>query len=1364
MKPELAARLGPASCPGDASADAAALARQRLFELLQRQRGTAGAAIPLRPGTAPARLSFAQEGLWFVDRLEGNSPAYNSARAWRLEGSLDPTTLERSLQALIARHEILRTAFEQRDGSPVPVIHPAGSAQVELAVQPIERAVHDDEPTLAGYVRTAAAEPFDLARAPLMRARLWRVSGTEHVLLLVVHHIVFDGWSMGVLTRELGALYDSSGDPAALPPLAIQFADYALWQRERLASEALQRQLSYWRGQLHGAATLDLPADHPRPARISYRGAIERITLPPPLAAQLQALAQRENATLFMLLLAAFQVLLMRHARQHDIAVGVPVAGRQRAELEGLIGCFVNTLVMRSDLSANPPFTELLAQVRQTALDAYLNQELPFDHLVAELSPQRDLARNPLYQVSFALNNQPTSALQFEGIRARALELPHASSKFDLSMALCADGDSLHGSIEYSSDLFDAGRIARLAVQWRVLLEAIVADPARRIAQLPLLDDAERQRMLHAWNPPAPVVGASDACLHELIEAQVRRSPDAIATVWVGQSMRYGELDARANRLARHLRGLGVAPEVLVGVCLERSASTLVAMLGILKAGGTCVPLDPDQPSARLAFMLDDCAAPLVVTQQSLRERLAASRARIVCLDRDVPAIASNEAHSLPALARPEHLACVIYTSGSTGQPKGVQVTHSGVAHHLRWFTGAVGVVPADRFLFKTSIGFDASIVELFAPLLVGASVVIADAHGERDMGLLAQTLSRHAITVLQMVPSVLRALLAQPSFEPPDSLRFLVCGGEALDRELARELRRRWPAVALGNFYGPTEASIDATWHPVHEVAAGLGTVTIGRPVSHARCHVLDEHLQPVPIGVVGELCIGGAGLARGYLHRAELTAQRFIADPFRPGERLYRSGDLARYLADGNIEWMGRIDEQVKLRGLRIELGEIEAALRACDGVRDAAVLLREDRPGFPRLVGYAQSDTALPAALRDRLAERLPEHMLPSSIVVLPALPLLPSGKLDRRALPAPDAAVRRGDDAAPGSPLEVALAQIWCELLGLQRVGVDDDFFALGGHSLLAVRVLAEIERRIGPTLRVSNLFQARSIRRLAALLQSAGDGAAATSCVVALQPLGSRPPLFAVSGYGGGVMPFMALASELGTDQPLSVLDTGVFDGASDDLTLEDVARRLVADMRRVQGSGPYRLVGYSLGGKVVYEMAQQLRRMDERVDLLVLLDCAGPGYPRRAAFPERALLHLRHSVALGPWAAARYLVKRMWNLRKYLATTQARLFDSDSAGMAPAQSMQRSADAVDRAWRRYLPRFYAGEAVLVRAELRPSHVGLITEDPLMGWGPLVGAGVRLEGLHCGHRDMLNPEHAAALARVLARYLNEPPRA
>lgn len=1341
-------------------------ARQRLLQLRLKQRQAAAPAevIARRAGSAPAPLSFAQEGLWFLDRMTGPSAVYNTAQAWRVRGALDIGALERALQALVDRHTSLRTAFDAQDGSARQTVWPADVAAQALRLEgadTIRSDAADRDRALEVWLEAGACAPFDLSQAPLLRARLLRLDHDEHVLQLVVHHIVSDGWSMAILTHELGALYDSDGHADGLTALPIQYADYAVWQREREASAARQQQLGYWRRQLDGLETLELPTDRPRPAQVSYRGGSERFVVPGPLRERLKTLAQGQGATLFMVLLATFQVLLMRQTRQHDVAVGVPVAGRHRAEFEGLIGYFVNSLVIRSAVPGDIGFDEYLAQVRQTALDAYAHQEVPFDQLVAALGAARDPGRHPLYQVSFALNNQPAQALRLARCQVQALARPATTAKFDLSLALAESPAGLQGDFEYCVDLFDAASIRRLADQYVRLLEAVLTQPATALARLPLLGAAERRQLLEQWNDTG-TAPAQPCAVQALVEQQVRRTPQAIAARFGGAVLSYAELDARANRLAHLLRSRGVGAQTPVALCAERSLSTLVAVLAVLKSGGTYVPIDPDYPAERIGFMLADCAAPLVLTQASTRSRLTAawvSPLRTICLDGDADEIAAQPAHGPEPLSRPEHAAYVIYTSGSTGQPKGVLIEHAAIANHLQWLAGAVRLWPSDRVLFKTSICFDASVVELLAPLVAGACIVVAPGGGERDPGELAATIRDHGVTVMQMVPSALSALLSTSSISACRGLRYLVCGGEKLDRDLARDVRRLLPDTTLGNFYGPTETCIDATWHEVVQVAPGPGTVPIGRPVSHARCHILDPWLQPVPIGVVGELYIGGAGLARGYLNRPELTAEHFVADPFRPDDRLYRSGDLARYLPDGTIECLGRADDQIKLRGFRIEVGEIEAALRQCPGVQQSAVLLREDGIGPPQLVAYVGGrEAADPVALQERLAQRLPAHMLPSAIVPVPHWPLSSNGKLDRRALPLPERATPPGDHEPASTATELVLERLWCELLGLDAVGAGDDFFELGGHSLLAIRLLAEVEKAFGVALRVATVFQAPTLRQLAATIREQRSGP--PTCVVPLQPHGTRPWLFAVSGYGGGIAPFKPLARELGADQPLCVLDTGVYDGSTDDFSLEDLARRMVADMRVLQPVGPYRLVGYSMGGKIVYEMAQQLVQAGQDVALLALLDCAGPNYPRRAWFGMRALLHLRHGVAQRPPDAWRYLSRRVWNLRKYVVDVRPKLFDGQAvAALSAARAMQESADAVERAWARYVPAHYPGGVLLVRAAVRPSYPGVVDDDPEMGWGPLVGGGIRLESLPCGHIQMLDRANARALAQVLEPHLD-----
>ena len=1077
------------------------LARQRLLELRARQRQAAADVDAPRAAARPAALpvNCMQEGLWFVEQLHPGAGLFHSAFATRLAGPLDRARLERSLQALVDRHEALRTRFRDAADAGLAVVQevaPAGSVPLRLEVHPLA-----DAAELPQWLDAVTAASFDLAAGPPLRARLARLGPFEHVLLIVVHHLVFDGWSQGVLWRELGQIYDAGGSADTLPALPLQAADHALWQRHRLRQPALKAQLDHWRARLDGLVALDLPADRARPAEPSHRGALHRFEIDAGLVAALQSRARRQDATLFMVLMAAFQVLLMRLTRQDDVAVAVPVAGRTHAVLEGLIGCFVNTVVLRSDLSGDPPFTEALARVRAGTLDALAHQELPFDRLVAELAPQRDLSRNPLVQVSFQLDNQPRAAPRLEGLDTEPVALSRVVAQYDLSMRLHARDGALHGTIDYASELFDARRIARLALRYARLLQAIAADASTSIGRLPWMDDAERAALLDAGGRGRPAPHAPGV-LHRLIASQARRRPQAPALVGDDGGLSHAELEAAANRLAHRLHALGVGPGVAVAVSLPRSAALVVAALAVLRAGGVYVPLDPAEPAARRAYMLADCAARVLVTTPGAAE--VETAARVLCPDAEADEIAALPACGPDDRSSPDDPAYVIYTSGSTGRPKGVVVPHRALAAHARWFVDTVALGPADRILAKTSIGFDASLVELLEPLAAGAALVLAAPEGDRDPAGIVRAIRAHEVTVLQMVPSALRVLIAQPELVLCRSLRVLVSGGETLDRALARDLRRMLPQLALYNLYGPTEAGIDATAHAVTEVAAGRGSVPIGQAVAHGRAHVLDAALQPVPAGVAGELYLGGEGLALGYLGAPDLTAERFVPDPFEPGRRLYRSGDLAcRREADSLLEFVGRTDRQVKLRGLRIEPGEIEAALVDCAGVREAAVLLREDTPGSPRLVAYVAGASLQEATLRDALRHRIGEAWLPSAFVVLAGLPRLPSGKLDRQALPAPGERVVPAA-VAPRTQVEQALAAIWADVLGLAGVGVFDNFFDLGGHSLLATQVVARARATFQVELPLKALFESPTVAGLAERLQQLAPDAATA-------PIRARPP-------------------------------------------------------------------------------------------------------------------------------------------------------------------------------------------------------------------------------------------------------------
>jgi amino acid adenylation domain-containing protein len=1039
--------------------------------------------------------SFAQQRLWFLAEFEPESPAYSIPAAYRLSGPLNVPLLAQSLNAIVRRHEALRTTFAAVDGQPLQVVaphRPLTLPVVDLRGLP-DGAKEDQAMRLA---TEDVRSPFDLAHGPLFRATLVQLAEEEYVLLLNMHHIVSDGWSMGVLIQELTALYKafSAGNPSPLPELPIQYADYAVWQRQWLQGDVLQQQLSYWQRQLGGSpSVLELPTDRPRPPAQTYRGTRQSLLLPKPLTDALRALSQREGVTLFMTLLATFQTLLQRYTGQDDLLVGSPIANRKRAEIEGLIGFFVNTLVLRTDLSGNPTFRELLRRVREVALGAYAHQDLPFEQLVEELQPERRLSHSPLFQVMFSLQNAPRQALYLPSLTLTPLTLGSGTAKFDLTLSLVEEASGLVASWEYNTDLFDPATITRMGGHFQTLLAGIVADPMQRLSDLPLLTAAERRQLLIEWNRTTTEY-PKHRCLPQLFEAQVAHTPDATAVVFGDQQLTYRELNARANQLAHHLQKLRIGPEALVAICLERSLAMVVGLLGTLKAGAAYVPLDPTYPRERLAFMMADAQASVLLTQQRLLARLPNHTAQVICLGTDWEVIAREPTGNPASRVTPENPAYVIYTSGSTGQPKGVMIPHRALGNHMGWMQQDFSLSEADRVLQRTPFSFDASVWEFYAPLLAGAQLILAQPGSHLDGGDLVRLIAEQQITTLQLVPLLLQMLLRGNGLKTCTSLRHVFCGGEALDVDLTERFFPCLPAASLHNLYGPTEATIDVTsWTCQRE--SHRRTVPIGRPIANTQVYVLDRHLQPVPIGIPGELHVGGADLARGYLNRPDLTAERFIPNPFSDelGSILYKTGDLARYAPDGSIEFLRRLDHQVKLRGFRIELGEIEAVLAQHPAVQQAVLIARDDVPGDTRLVAYIvprREQAPTVHELHRFLKQKLPESMVPSAFVLLEALPLTPNGKVDRQALPAPGTERPTLEEAfvAPRTPTEERLAGIWTEVLGIVQVGVHDDFFAVGGHSLLATQVLSRVRNRFQVELPLRALFEAPTIAGLATAVE------------------------------------------------------------------------------------------------------------------------------------------------------------------------------------------------------------------------------------------------------------------------------------
>ncbi|NWE03700.1 amino acid adenylation domain-containing protein [Pseudomonas sp. IPO3749] len=1051
--------------------------REQFYQRLQ-SRGMSFAQLPIasiREDGQHLPLSYAQERQWFLWQLDPDSAAYHVPGALRLSGRLDKAALQRSFDTLVARHASLRTRLhldgEQRAQEVL------ACAEIQIA----ESAV--DEANLKASVEAEIARPFDLQQGPLLRVSLFALSEEEHVLVLVQHHIVSDGWSMGVMVQELMQLYAaySQGQDCALAPLPIQYADYALWQRSWMEAGEKARQLAYWREQLSGTQpVLELPFDQPRPAQQSFRGARQDIALEPALIEGLKALAQREGVTMFMLLLASFQAFLYRYSGQPDIRVGVPIANRNRVETESLIGFFVNTQVLKADLDGQMSFAQLLQHTKRRALEAQAHQDLPFEQLVEALQPERSLSHNPLFQVMFSHQaNSTAAAQQLPGLRVANLEWDSHSAQFDLSLDTQESGEGIWASLTYATDLFSAATVARMGEHWLSLLRAAVANSALPLQDLATLNAHEREQILCQWNATERDYPQGQ-WVHQLIEAQVLAQPEALALCFNDLSLNYAQLNSRANRLAHRLMEAGVGPDVLVGLAVERSIDMVVGLLAVLKAGGAYVPLDPEYPRERLAYMLEDSGVKLLLTQAHLREQLPIPQGLETLLLGESDYAGYSDANPGIALDG-ENLAYVIYTSGSTGQPKGAGNRHSALLNRLHWMQEAYGLSASDTVLQKTPFSFDVSVWEFFWPLMTGARLVVAAPGDHRDPAKLINLINQQEVTTLHFVPSMLQAFLQDPAVSTCQSLQRIVCSGEALPVDAQQQVFAKLPHAGLFNLYGPTEAAIDVThWTCVDE---GRDVVPIGRPIANLGCYILDSNFEPVPVGVLGELYLGGIGLARGYHRRPALTAERFVAHPFVKGERLYRTGDLARYRDNGVIEYAGRIDHQVKLRGLRIELGEIEARLLEHAWVREAAVLAVDGK----YLVGYLVLQNAgddWRDALGAHLGQHLPDYMVPAQWLVLEQMPLSPNGKLDRKALPKPEATQQY---EAPQSALEQQIAAIWADVLGVEQVGLNDNFFERGGDSIISIQVVSRA-RAAGIHFTAKALFQHQTVRSLARVAQ------------------------------------------------------------------------------------------------------------------------------------------------------------------------------------------------------------------------------------------------------------------------------------
>src|SRR5690349_8777413 len=1078
--------------------------RRALLEALLSEQGIntpSAERISRREERGPAPLSFAQQRLWFFDQFEPGNPAYNLVSTVLLQGKLDPDALERSFSEVTRRHEALRTTFDSRDGNPVQIIAPLKPAHLQV-IDVTRFTETERDGIVQNLIHEQTQASFDLKRGPLLRITLIRLRDDEHVLLLAMHHIVSDAWSMGVLIGEIVALYEGyvAGREVALPALPIQYADFAAWQREWLQGDVLNEQFAYWRQHLGGSLPiLELPTDRPRPALQTYNGSSLSFPLSPDLSQSIKSLCKTEGVTLFMVLLAAFKVFLYRYTGQEDLIVGSPIANRHRHELESLIGFFVNMLAMRTNLSGNPSFRELLKLVRETALGAYAHQDLPFEYLVEQLQPNRDLSHSPLVQVVLVLQNTPEHKVKLPGLAVTPLKYQAESAKFDLTLYFDELGPELQGTFEYNTDLFDTNTIARMGRHVRTLLEGIVADPSARISELPLLTQTERHQLLVEWNDTRAEF-EQGVCAHQLFETQVAAKPDAVAVALEDERLSYRELNARANKLAHHLRGLGVGTGDVAGIFMERSLEMIVGILGVLKAGAACLPLDPSLPHERLAFMLRDAGEPVVLSQQRLAPKLPEVGARVVCLDSDWEAIAQKHDENPRTSVTPESLIYVIYTSGSTGRPKGVCMPHRALVNLVGWHETMP--MTSARTMQFASLNFDISFEEIFSTLATGACLFLVKDSVRVDIPALGRFIDENRIERFHLPVLVLQKLAEEFCDKPETllSLRELMVGGEQLQiTDDLRKLFARLKDCTLYNHYGPSETHVVTSFTLPRDTETWPVFPLLGRPVANTEIYLLDSYLHSVPVGVPGELYIGGACLAHGYLNRPVLTAERFVPHPFgnEPGARLYKTGDLARYRKDGNIEFIGRNDFQVKIRGMRIELGEIEATLRQHETVNEAVITLRQDPSGEKRLVAYVTANPAYTIEarqLRDYLRRELPEYMLPAAFVALTSFPLTVSGKINRLTLPAPETNLETEEGyIAPRGALEEVLATIFAEVLKLERIGIRDNFFDLGGHSLSATQIVSRVREAFRMELPVRKIFEQPTVEGVAqALLEEHGE--------------------------------------------------------------------------------------------------------------------------------------------------------------------------------------------------------------------------------------------------------------------------------
>jgi amino acid adenylation domain-containing protein len=1349
--------------------------------------------------------SFAQRRMWILELLEPGSSAYHVPLALRLRGAFDVAALERAVEALIARHESLRTTFDEEDGELVQVVHSPYRARIPVVT--LEHIPIDDrEREATRLVQQESQAPFDLRRGPLVRVSVLRLAAEEHVLLVTLHHIITDGWSKGIFFRELSALYAGmrNNQPVTLSELPVQYGDYAVWQQQQLRGEELERLVAYWRSVLPTPLPrLELPTDSVRPIDTSGPGAIVSLQLSEQLTARIRDTARAARATPFMALTGAYAALLQRYSGDELIVIGTPVAGRTQREMEGLIGLFVNTLAVPIDLSGRPSYRSLLGRVRDAALGAFAHEALPFEKLVEVLQPERQMGRHPVFQVDFALQNAPSETVSLEGLEVSSFGSAPRRAKFDLSLTAAERDGRLRLMCEYRTDLFEAATAHRFLAQLELLLDRATAAPDAPLATIALLTEAEHARIVGEWSgTPA---ARPEATVHDLVIYQCAATPSFVAAEYGADVLTYRDLDLRSRQLAMYLGHHGVTSGTRVGVFLEPSLEFAVALLGTLRAGGVCVPLDRGYPAERLAYMLADAGIDTVLTASALAAELPAQVPQIVRLDADWPMVAAGPQRPLPTV-EPADAAYVLYTSGSTGQPRGIVLSHRGLVNHHLGVCELYGLTDRDRTLQFCSVSFDVCIEEIYPTWIAGGTVVFKPRQLLGVGADFAEWIATCRITVLNLPTGYWHewvSALSQAHATVPSCVRLVLIGGDRANATLLARWRQvAGPRTRLMNAYGPAEATITATVYELPGTPTPDETrreIPIGRPLSNVRVYVLDESGKSAPAGIPGEICIGGVGVGIGYLGRAELTAERFLSDPFDPTGtgRMYRTGDRARYRNDGTLEFLGRTDFQVKIRGYRIEPAEVEAILAQHPAVESAAVVPFDSAAGGKRLAAYVVPQGKLPPApeaLRRWARERLPEYMVPSAVTLLDALPLTSNGKVDRRALPAPDPVSMEGTTyALPRTTLQWQLVQIWERLLGIEPIGIHDDFFDRGGHSLLAARMLFEVERATGLRVPLTTLFDCATIEHLAKELQQVaqmGAGARAELIVVQQGSPGKVPIAFVHGDWSGGGLYCRNLAVALGPDQPFYALPPHLPDDPGAPRTIEDMARAHVTVLRTRQPHGPYRLGGYCNGGFIALEMARLLRVEGEQVDQLFVVDAWALNArfrplarffrfihtlaPNDHSREEIARLRARTLSRLRPlyqrWRrfnfyplrerlafAAGWLSRR--GRRLLVRAARAVGFRAIQLPPAPERTLPvaEEADATlryySRAVNRFVPRWYDGPVHLICS----TQTWLRWPDRTLGW-ELVTPRLTVHQVHCANHNEIVTVH---LPGILAQWLTRP---